>query len=99
MKFMTFFLRFLPPELAHVVALNSLNILHKVGLISLLFSTKPDTSHFTYKNLILFRGKSGEKILEETFKTWDFDFEKKKSITSKDSFLININNIKKKFKN
>ena len=55
---MTFFLRFLPPELAHVVALNSLNILHKVGLISLLFSIKPDTSHFTYKNLI-FRNRLG----------------------------------------
>ena len=52
-----------------------------------------------YKNLILFMGKSGEKILEETFKNWDFDFEKKKSITSEDSFLLNIKNIKKKLKN
>jgi len=49
-----------------------------------------------YKNLILFMGKNGEKILEDTLKTWDFDFEKKKSITSKDSFLLNIKNIKKK---
>ena len=31
-----------------------------------------------YKNLILFMGKNGEKILEETLKIWDFDFEKKK---------------------
>ncbi|MDA7712894.1 class I SAM-dependent methyltransferase [Candidatus Pelagibacter sp.] len=49
-----------------------------------------------YKNLILFMGKNGEKILEETLKIWDFDFEKKKSITSQDSFLLNIRNIKKK---
>jgi len=49
-----------------------------------------------YKNLILFMGKNGEKILEETLKIWDFDFEKKKSITSQDSFLLNIKNIKKK---
>jgi 16S rRNA (guanine527-N7)-methyltransferase len=52
-----------------------------------------------YKNLILFMGKNGEKILEETLKDWDFDFEKKKSITSEDSFLLNIKNIKKKIKN
>ena len=50
----------------------------------------------SYKNLIIFMGKNGEKVLEETLKNWDFDFEKKKSITSKDSFLLNIKNIKKK---
>ena len=50
----------------------------------------------SYKNLIMFMGKNGEKILEETLKNWDFDFEKKKSITSEDSFLLNIKNIKKK---
>tara|TARA_B110000196_G_scaffold284468_1_gene266998 strand:+ start:300 stop:947 length:648 start_codon:yes stop_codon:yes gene_type:complete len=52
-----------------------------------------------YKNLILFMGRNGEKVLEETLNHWDFDFEKKKSITSKDSFLLNIKNIKKKIKN
>ena len=50
----------------------------------------------SYKNLILFMGKNGEKVLEETLKNWDFDFEKKRSITSEDSFLLNIKNIKKK---
>ena len=50
----------------------------------------------SYKNLILFMGKNGEKILEENLKNWDFDFEKKKSITSENSFLLNIKNIKKK---
>ena len=52
-----------------------------------------------YKNLILFMGKSGKKILDETLKDWEFDYEKKKSITSEDSFLLNIKNIKKKIKN
>jgi 16S rRNA (guanine527-N7)-methyltransferase len=52
----------------------------------------------SYKNLILFMGKNGEKVLEETLKNWDFEFEKKKSITSKNSFLLNIKNIKKKTK-
>jgi len=50
----------------------------------------------SYKNLIIFMGKNGKKVLEETLINWDFDFEKKKSITSKDSFLLNIKNIKKK---
>jgi len=52
-----------------------------------------------YKNLILFMGKNGEKILEDTLRIWDLDFEKKKSITSEDSFLLNIKNIKKKIEN
>ena len=50
----------------------------------------------SYKNLIVFMGKNGEKILEEALINWDFDFEKKKSVTSEDSFLLNIKNIKKK---
>ena len=49
-----------------------------------------------YKNLIVFMGKSGEKLLKENLKKWDLKFEKKKSITSQDSFLLNITNIKKK---
>ena len=49
-----------------------------------------------YKNIILFMGKSGDKVLEETLKKWDLDFEKKQSITSEDSFLLNIKKIKKK---
>ena len=53
----------------------------------------------SYKNLILFMGKSGKKIMEETLNEWDFDFEKKQSLTSEDSFLLNIKNIKKKVKN
>jgi len=53
----------------------------------------------SYKNLILFMGRNGEKVLEDTLENWDFDFEKKNSITSDDSFLLNIKNIKKKVKN
>jgi len=56
-------------------------------------------SFSNYKNLILFMGRNGEQILEETLKVWNFDFEKKKSITSEDSFLLNIKNIKKKLNN
>ena len=50
----------------------------------------------SYKNLIIFMGKSGNKILEETLKNWELDYEKKKSITNDDSFLLNIKQIKRK---
>ena len=49
-----------------------------------------------FNNIILFMGASGKKILSETLKTWDLDYEEKKSITNNDSFIINIKNIKKK---
>ena len=49
-----------------------------------------------YKNIILFMGKSGRKILRDSLKIWNLDYEEKKSLTSKDSFLLNIKNIEKK---
>ncbi len=49
-----------------------------------------------YKNIILFMGKSGRKILTDTLKIWDLDYEEKKSLTSEDSFLLNIKNMAKK---
>ena len=49
-----------------------------------------------YKNIILFMGKSGRKILNDTLKIWNLDYEEKKSVTSEDSFLLNIKNMEKK---
>jgi 16S rRNA (guanine527-N7)-methyltransferase len=49
-----------------------------------------------YKNLVLFMGSSGKKILEEVLNVWDLDYEEKKSITSSESFLLNIKKIQKK---
>ena len=49
-----------------------------------------------YKNVILFMGKSGRKILNDTLKIWNLDYEEKKSLTSEDSFLLNIKNLEKK---
>ena len=49
-----------------------------------------------YKIIILFMGSTGRKILNETLKEWDLDFEEKKSLTSDDSFILNIKKIKKK---
>ena len=49
-----------------------------------------------YKNIILFMGNTGRKILNDTLKEWDLDYEEKKSLTSDESFILNIKKIKKK---
>jgi 16S rRNA (guanine527-N7)-methyltransferase len=49
-----------------------------------------------YENVILFMGKTGRKILNDTLKEWDLDFEEKKSLTSDGSFILNIKKIRKK---
>ena len=41
-------------------------------------------------------GSSGKKILNETLKEWDLDYELKKSLTNDDSFILNIRKIRKK---
>jgi 16S rRNA (guanine527-N7)-methyltransferase len=51
---------------------------------------------FKYKNLIFFMGKSGKKVFESSKKKWELEYVERKSLTSKDSFLINIKKIKKK---
>ena len=50
----------------------------------------------SYKNLVVFMGKNGKQLLEDSVKKWEFEYKEKRSLTSKDSFLINIKNIKKK---
>ena len=49
-----------------------------------------------YKNIIFFMGKTGRKILNDTLKQWDLDYEEKKSLTSENSFILNIKKIRKK---
>jgi len=51
-----------------------------------------------YKNLIFFMGKSGKKIFEKSKNDWDLEYIEKKSLTSEDSFLLNIKKISKKNK-
>ena len=47
-----------------------------------------------YKNLVVFMGKNGKQMLEDSVKKWKFEYKEKRSLTSKDSFLINIKNIR-----
>jgi len=48
-----------------------------------------------FKFIILFLGKSGEKILNEARKSWQFDYEEKKSLTNTQSKIIKISNLRK----
>jgi len=49
-----------------------------------------------YENLVVFMGKNGKQLLKDSVKKWEFEYKEKRSITSKDSFLINIKKLKKK---
>ena len=51
-----------------------------------------------YTNLIFFMGKNGKKVFEDSLKSWDLEYTKKKSLTNEDSFLINVKKIRKKNK-
>ena len=49
-----------------------------------------------FKNIIFFMGNNGRKILKETLKEWDLDYNEKESLTNQDSFIINIKKMRKK---
>ena len=48
-----------------------------------------------FKYIILFLGKNGKKVLEEKSKKWKFDYEEKKSLTSDESLVVKVSNLKK----
>ena len=49
-----------------------------------------------YKNLVLFMGESGRKILNDSLKNWNLDYEEKKSLTNENSFLLSIKKMERK---
>ena len=52
----------------------------------------------SFSNIIFFMGKSGRDVLKNTLKDWELEYSEKKSLTSEDSFLINVKKIKRKNK-
>ena len=58
MKFLVSLLRLLPPEIAHSLALKSLDIIYRLNLVPVLFPFKGSSSTFSYKNLI-FKNRLG----------------------------------------
>ena len=54
-------------------------------------------SNFTkFKSIILFLGKNGKEMLDDALSKWQFEYKEKKSLTSENSSLIKISNLKKK---
>jgi 16S rRNA (guanine527-N7)-methyltransferase len=54
-----------------------------------------NTNFKKFKNIILFLGRNGKNLLSESMKKWEFEHIEKKSLTSEDSFLVKIYNLKK----
>ena len=54
------------------------------------------TNFKNFKYIIIFLGKSGKKILNDTNKFWNFDYEEKKSSTNEGSFIVKISNLSEK---
>ena len=50
----------------------------------------------SFKEIILFLGKSGKELLEDALIKWQFDYKETKSLTSNDSTILKIENLKKK---
>ena len=100
------FLREISKKLKLNTEINQKNIFEEKNLqtdiiISRAFKPLPVIFEIALKNfkkfkyIILFLGKSGKEILKETSKKWKFDYEKKKSLTSNESLVVKISNLKK----
>ena len=55
-----------------------------------------DSNFKNFKEIILFLGKNGKELLDEGLSKWQFEYKKKKSLTSEDSFILKISNLRKK---
>ena len=49
-----------------------------------------------WKKVFIFLGKTGHRELLEASKSWDIKYKKRMSVTSNDSIILEINNLKKK---
>ena len=49
-----------------------------------------------FKKIIIFLGKNGKDGLLQASKNWDIKYKQRMSVTSKDSFIIEVNKIIKK---
>ena len=101
------FLREISKKLKLNTEINQKNIFEEKNLqtdiiISRAFKPVPVIFEIASKNfkkfkyIILFLGKSGKEILKDASKKWKFDCEEKKSLTSEESLVIKISNLKKK---
>ena len=50
-----------------------------------------------FKYIVMYLGKGGKKILKNVSTNWKFDIEEMKSLTSNESSVVKISNLKKKY--
>ncbi len=50
-----------------------------------------------FKYIVMFLGKSGKKILKDVSRKWKFDLEEMKSLTSEESSVVKISNLKNRY--
>jgi 16S rRNA (guanine527-N7)-methyltransferase len=100
------FLKDLTDKLDLTIKIVNLKIenfnLNKIStIVSRAFKNTVDTMDILFKNndkiesIILLKGKTYQQELEEAKKKYTFDAEKFRSITSDESFILKINNIKR----
>ena len=103
----SFFLREMSKKFKLNSEIHNKNIFEQKNLItdviiSRAFKPVPiifEIAHKNFKNfkyIILFLGKSGKDILKDALNKWNFKYEQKKSLTSKESIIVKISNLKKK---
>ena len=103
----SFFLREMSKKFKLNSKIHNKNIFEQKNLItdviiSRAFKPLPiifEIAHKNFKNfkyIILFLGKSGKDILKDALNKWNFKYEQKKSLTSKESIIVKISNLKKK---
>ena len=49
-----------------------------------------------FKKFIIFLGKTGNQELLQASKSWNIEYKQRVSVTSSDSIILEINNLKKK---
>ncbi len=54
-----------------------------------------NSNFIKFKSIILFLGKNGKEMLDDALSKWQFEYKEKKSLTSDNSSLIKISNLKK----
>ena len=103
----SFFLREMSKKFKLNSEIHNKNIFEQKNLItdviiSRAFKPLPiifEIAHKNFKNfkyIILFLGKSGKDILKDALNKWNFKYEQKKSLTSKESIIVKISNLKKR---
>ena len=103
----SFFLREMSKKFKLNSEIHNKNIFEQKNLItdviiSRAFKPVPiifEIAHKNFKNfkyIILFLRKNGKDILKDALNKWNFKYEQKKSLTSKESIIVKISNLKKR---